>query len=323
MRRRGHPRRLPDLPDRHRAGGDPPRRHRDDRGDPRAQAALPGGADHAGPLQHLLRPQPGRPPGAQLGVPARVRQGRARLGDRARLEDPADVPDPGRAARGRARPGLRPPPRGLRPAAAVPRAVRGRRRRLGAGSRGPRSWPRCRCTSGCERRIIDGERNGLEADLDAALADRPAAGDHQRHAAVRHEDGRRAVRLRADAAAVRAAVGRGDEDRGGLPRAAHGEVRRRRQGHASCSPRSRATCTTSARTWSTSSCPTTATRSSTSASSSRSSAILDAAEEHEADVDRHVRPAGEVHGGHEGEPRGDELRAASPSGGRCCSAAPR
>ena len=36
--RRGHPRRLPDLPDRHRPGGDPPRRHRDDRGDPRAQA---------------------------------------------------------------------------------------------------------------------------------------------------------------------------------------------------------------------------------------------------------------------------------------------
>ena len=36
--RRGHHRRLPDLPDRHRPGGDPPRRHRDDRGDPRAQA---------------------------------------------------------------------------------------------------------------------------------------------------------------------------------------------------------------------------------------------------------------------------------------------
>ena len=64
--------------------------------------------------------------------------------------------------------------RRLRPAAAVPRAVRGRRRRLGAGSRGPRSWPRCRWTSGCERRIIDGERNGLEADLDAALQTRPA-----------------------------------------------------------------------------------------------------------------------------------------------------
>ncbi len=35
-------------------------------------------------------------------------------------------------------------------------------------------------------------------------------------------------------------------------------------------------------------------------------AILDAAEEHDADVDRDVRAAGEVHGGHEGEPRGDQ-----------------
>ena len=32
------PRGLPDVPDRHRPGGDPPRRHRDDRGDPAAQA---------------------------------------------------------------------------------------------------------------------------------------------------------------------------------------------------------------------------------------------------------------------------------------------
>ena len=56
-----------------------------------------------------------------------------------------------------------------------------------------------------KRRIIDGERLGLEADLDEAL--RPAARprDRQRRAARRHEDGRRPVRLRADAAAVRAA----------------------------------------------------------------------------------------------------------------------
>ena len=55
-----------------------------------------------------------------------------------------------------------------------------------------------------ERRIVDGERNGLEADLDAALESPARAGDHQRHAAGRHEDRRRAVRLRPDAAAVRA-----------------------------------------------------------------------------------------------------------------------
>ena len=33
------PRGLPDVPDRHRPGGDPPRRHRDDRGDPPAEGA--------------------------------------------------------------------------------------------------------------------------------------------------------------------------------------------------------------------------------------------------------------------------------------------
>ena len=37
-------------------------------------AALPGRQLHAGHLQRLVRPQPGRPAGAQLGVPARVRR---------------------------------------------------------------------------------------------------------------------------------------------------------------------------------------------------------------------------------------------------------
>ena len=55
--------------------------------------------------------------------------------------------------------------------------VDARRRRR---PRGPRSSPRCRWSSGCERRIIDGERNGLEADLDEALARAAGAGDHQR-----------------------------------------------------------------------------------------------------------------------------------------------
>ena len=115
-------------------------------------------------------------------------------------------------------------------------------------------------------------------------ADRPRAGDHQRHTAGGHEGRRRAVRLRPDAAAVRAPVRRGDEDRGRLPRTAHGEVRRRGQGHHRAGHGQAATSTTSARTWSTSSCPTTATTWSISASSSRSHAILEAAEEHRADV---------------------------------------
>ena len=39
---RRHPDRRADLPDRHRAGGDPPRRHRDHRGDPGDRPRYPG-----------------------------------------------------------------------------------------------------------------------------------------------------------------------------------------------------------------------------------------------------------------------------------------
>ena len=103
-----------------------------------------------------------------------------------------------------------------------------------------------------------------------AAHDAARARDRQRRAARRHEGRRRAVRDRRDAAAVRAAVGRDDEDRGRVPRAAHGEGRRAPARARSCSPPSRATCTTSARTSSTSSSPTTATSCTTSASRSRS-----------------------------------------------------
>ena len=41
---RRHPGRLPDVPDRHRPGGDPPRRHRDDRGDPADRASATRGS---------------------------------------------------------------------------------------------------------------------------------------------------------------------------------------------------------------------------------------------------------------------------------------
>ena len=71
------------------------------------------------------------------------------------------------------------------------------------------------------RRIIDGERKGLEDDLQACLdKGTGAARHHQRLPARRHEDRGRAVRPGRDAAAVRAAVGRGDEGGRRLPRAA-------------------------------------------------------------------------------------------------------
>ncbi len=92
----------------------------------------PDGADHAGPVQRVVRPEPRRPHRPQLRLPARVHQGRARLRDRARRQDPADDEDRGGAAQGRSRPGLRPPQRGLRPAGALPRPLRGRRRGSGA-----------------------------------------------------------------------------------------------------------------------------------------------------------------------------------------------
>ena len=84
--------------DRH--GGVAPRRHRDDRGDPpwsKADAAR--GAHDPGALQHLLRAQRRGAPGAQQRLPARVRRGRSRRGDRARGQAPAPPARARRAAR--------------------------------------------------------------------------------------------------------------------------------------------------------------------------------------------------------------------------------
>ena len=145
---RRHHRGLPDVPDRHRPGGDPARRDRDHRGHPRGQAPLPRGADHARRLQRVLRPQPGRPGRAELGVPGRVRPGRPGLGHRARGPDHAHQPDPGRAAADRAGPGLR--PAGGTATTRWPGCwscstawTRPRSRRPG-----PPSWPACRSGSG-------------------------------------------------------------------------------------------------------------------------------------------------------------------------------
>ena len=97
--------------------GDPPHQGRDARRVHRARR-----------LQRVVRAQAGGAPRAQLGVPARVRRGRARRGDRARGAHHAAQPHRGAPARGRARPRLRPTARRLRPAAGAARGLRGRRR---------------------------------------------------------------------------------------------------------------------------------------------------------------------------------------------------
>ena len=92
---RGHHRRLPDVPHRHRAGGNQARRHRDHRGDRRTEAPLSGCPDHAGRLERVLRAQARRQGRAQLRLPGRVRPRRARFRHRARGADHADRPDTG------------------------------------------------------------------------------------------------------------------------------------------------------------------------------------------------------------------------------------
>ena len=74
----------------------------------RIKDELPGRAHRPRRLQRVVRPQAGGPPRPQLGVPARVRRGRARLRHRPRGADHAAQPHPRRAARGRPRPRLRP-----------------------------------------------------------------------------------------------------------------------------------------------------------------------------------------------------------------------
>jgi 5-methyltetrahydrofolate--homocysteine methyltransferase len=169
----GHPHRHPDLHHLHRPGGVPGRRHRHHRGDPPAQEPPPRRPDHARPLQHLLRPQPGRPRAAQLRLPRRVRQGGPRLGDRARLEDPPDRPlHRGRGADG-PRPGLRPPREGYDPLQKLMALFEGATTKSRTAGRAE-ELAALPLDERLKRRIIDGEKNGLETDLAEALETRPA-----------------------------------------------------------------------------------------------------------------------------------------------------
>ena len=120
-----------------------------------------------------------------------------------------------------------------------------------------------------ERRIVDGERTGLEADLDEALATRPAleivndtllAG--MKTVGELFGSGQMQLPFVLQSAEVmKTAVAYLEPH---MEKSTTARARAR-----SCSRRSRATSTTSARTSSTSSCPTTAIRWSTSGSSSR------------------------------------------------------
>ena len=192
----------------------------------RIKAELPGVNTILGLSNDQLRPQPGGPPGAELGVPARVPGGRPRRRHRPRRPHRADQPAPRGAGRGLPRPHLRPArASGYDPLHRLMELFEGAaatRRREGGPHRLDRS------SSASSSASSTATATASTDDLDEAMAGGlRAAGHHQRRPPRRHEDRRRAVRLRPDAAAVRAPVGRDDEGGGRPPRAAHGEGRRR------------------------------------------------------------------------------------------------
>ena len=193
-----------------RDGGEPARRHRDHRGHPPDQGRAPRRLHRPRALQRLVRAQSRGPPGAQLGLPPRVRRGRARRGHRARVEDPPAVEDRRADPRGLPRPRLRPPPRRLRPADRAARPLRGGVQLVRGGRRGPvrmagRAAPRAPDRRRRPQRARRGPRRGHDRRHGAAR-------HHQRRAAGGHEDGRRPVRLGRDAASLRARLRRDHED---------------------------------------------------------------------------------------------------------------
>ena len=316
MRRSRHHRRLPDLPDRHRAGGDPAGRDRDHRGDPRGEAPLPGRADHARRVQRLVRPQSGRPGGAQLGVPRRVR---ARPGwtrrSCTRRRSCRSPGSPTTSARRRSTSSTTGGGDGYDPLARFLELFEGVDAASAEGQPGRRAG-RAAAVGAAEaadhRRRADRARSRPRRG--AGQPARP--GDRQRRAARRDEDRRRAVRLRPDAAAVRAAVGRGDEGGRRLPRAAHGAHGRGGQGHDRAGdgqgrrarhrqePRRHHPVQQRLR------------RGQPRHQAADLGASCEAADRPRGRRDRHVRPAGEVDRGDAGKPRRAELaRAGRPLAG--------
>ena len=225
--------RRPHLPALHRRRRPARRRHGHHRGHPPHQGRAARRVHHARRVQRELRPQAGGPPRAQLVF----------LHECVEAGLDSAIVHAARSCRSTASPtsSARSASTSSTTAAGRPRATRRPTTRSSACSRSSRTsrpstvvkedrsgWP---VEQRLSQRIIDGDRDGLTDDLDEALAGgHHPARHHQRRAAGRHEGGRRAVRLRRDAAAVRAAVGRDHEDGRRLPRAVHGEGRRRRQG---------------------------------------------------------------------------------------------
>ena len=121
----------------------------------------------------------------------------------------------------------RDPGQRLRPAGRAAPSVR-RRGGLGAGDRGSQRLAGRSPPEPAHHRRRPGRSGGRSGRRPRRGVGR--ARRRQRSVAGGHEGGRRPVRFRSDAVAVRAAIGGDHEGGGGLPGAAHGEGRRRRQG---------------------------------------------------------------------------------------------
>ena len=126
------------------------------------------------PVERQLRPEARGARGAEQRVPARAARGGPDRRDRPRVEDPPEEPHPRRAVERGAGSDLRPPPRGLRPAHALHRAVP-RRRRDGTTAATPTRarTTTCPIEEKLKQHIIDGEKRNLIEHLDEALKTYP------------------------------------------------------------------------------------------------------------------------------------------------------
>ena len=182
--------------------------------------------DHPRPVQHLLRPQPGVAPCAQLGVPRPCAEARADRRHRPFHAHHAAAPDSGGRGAGGRGSDLRPAQGRLRPAPCLPRPVRG----PDGGEEGGESAPgkgRGAAQPADRRWRPSGTRGRPRRSAGQARSPE----DRQLLSPRRHEGGRRTFRRRQDAASLRVAIGGDHEGGGGLSRALHGQDRRPGERH--------------------------------------------------------------------------------------------